>query len=441
MENISLITYLSCVISRLAYLNNDRFLEKYVQIMDIKELSTQLNEIKKVEATNIFNPKIKNLLKISNQINNINYKKRDTNENYKNAILNSSEVQYFILSTSNYSSVYLIADKRTNTIVIAFRGTSSPKSSFSYLKVTSTFPYKMCDKTKDGYLLGIFKIVSEIYYTITECIHYLSINFLKNNQFKLIATGHSLGGCCAQILSYLWIKLHPTNKMCCITFGAPRVMNGPLIEKYIDLINKHKIQFERIITDGDPFPKLPSNIKPFSPEKTYYHVDDMDKKLENVALFCSNYHKTKKLKCNIKSKTKRAKIHKYNHGSYLSINYAKASQGLTDFKKEIKRDTKLNTVCRIIIGGNKEPSRVSFFNLQQLKTPKNKTLKNLRTKLSKIFFTDYKHHDIYMNKNVLDELIKQASMMGEDDLNPLKTDKYVNVIEYIGKPNKDLICV
>jgi hypothetical protein len=64
-------------------------------------------------------------------------------------------------------------------------------------------------------------------------------------------------------------------------------------------------------------------------------------------------------------------------------------------------------------------------------------------KLSKIVFTDYKHNDIYMNKQILDELIKQSTVMSEDNLNPLKTDTYVNITEYINinKPNKSLICI
>jgi hypothetical protein len=443
MADISLITYMSCIMSRLAYLNNNNFLDKYTQIMNIKELSSQLSDIKNVDATKIFSPKIKNILKISKQMNDINYKKHGPNKNV--SLVESKDIKYFIISNSNYSSVYLIADKRTNAIFIAFRGTSSPKSGMSYSKITSVLPFNTCDtnKTNNGYLLGVFKIVGEIFYTITECIHFLSNDFLKTKNIKLITTGHSLGGGMAQIFSYLWIKLHALNTICCVTFGGPRVMNGSLITKYIDLINKHKIQFARIVTDGDPFPKLPPNTKGTNPNNTYYHVDDMDPTLEKVALFCSNYKKTKKLICNVKNKTKRAKIHMYNHGSYLSINYAKASQGLTDYKKEIKRNNRLKTICRIIIGGNNEPCRVSFFNLQEIKTHNKSAIKNLTMKLSKIMFTDYKHNDIYMNKQILNELIKQSTVMSEDDLNPLKTDTYVNITEYINikKPNKSLICI
>ena len=91
MEDISLITYLACIISRLVYFDNTHFLKKYTQIMDIKKLSNQLEKIKKVDQENIFTPKTDNLLEISRLINKINYKKTD--------ILDSKHVKYIIIST------------------------------------------------------------------------------------------------------------------------------------------------------------------------------------------------------------------------------------------------------------------------------------------------------------------------------------------------------
>ena len=72
MENISLITYLACIISRLSYFDNTNFLEKYTQIMDITYLSKQLHKIKDIDNQNIFTPKIQNILQINKSINSIN---------------------------------------------------------------------------------------------------------------------------------------------------------------------------------------------------------------------------------------------------------------------------------------------------------------------------------------------------------------------------------
>lgn len=438
---ISLITYLSCIMSRLSYFNNDNFIDKYTRILNIKELSAQLTKIKNVSHNNIFNPSVSNLIPISLKANIINYK--DFKEDA--GLTTNDNMKYIIISTSNYSSVFLIADKRTNSIFISFRGTSSLKSGLSYVKLTSTLPFEPCAKTKDGYLLGVFKIVGDVFYTISEGIRFLSSQFLKLQNVKIISTGHSLGGGCAQIFSYLWIKRNPTSNICCTTFGAPRVMNGPLIEKYINLITKRKIHFERIITDGDPFAKLSPKTAGLPAARTYYHVDDYDEKLTKVALFCTNYKKTKKVICGLKNKTARAKIDVSNHGSYLGINYDKSAQGLTDLKKEIHRDKKSNTICRIIIGSSNavnEPSKVVFFNLQVIKTPNRGFIKNITMKVSKKLLTDYKHQDIYMNTRIFNKLIKDSIPIETDDLNPLKTDTYSNIEELVNSsaPKKELIC-
>ena len=56
MAKISLITYISCVISRLVYFHNTEFLEKYTDIFNLKDLSSQLKEIKEASKGNIFVP-------------------------------------------------------------------------------------------------------------------------------------------------------------------------------------------------------------------------------------------------------------------------------------------------------------------------------------------------------------------------------------------------
>ena len=439
MGEIPLISYLSCIMSRLAYVNNDQFLNKYVEIFNISELSNQFKKFKNLNFVkrDIFDLKTDNLLEISKKINKINYTHKTDSD------LSSSDIKYIIISTSNYSSVYLVADKRTNIIFIAFRGTSSIKSMLSYAKPTSVLPFITCSKktSKSGYMLGIFKIVGEIFYTISEGIEYLKNNFLKSKNVNLVTTGHSLGGGCAQTFSYLFIKKNPSRNICCVTFGSPRVMNGHLIKKYIKLIHENKIQFERIITDGDPFAKLPPTHNMTSKTRTYYHVDNMAPELQSNALFCTNFKKTKKLKCGLKNKTNRAKIEKKNHGNYLAINYEKAAQGITNTKKEIEQNKQFETICRIIIGGNEDQQKVSFFSLQKIKTPQGTTIKNITRKISKLLITDYKHPDIYMNSSIFNKLIEESKPLEKNNLNPLETEEYVNIEEYVNKAQGSLMCL
>ena len=46
-----------------------------------------------------------------------------------------------------------------------------------------------------------------------------------------------------------------------------------------------------------------------------------------------------------------------------------------------------------------------------------------------------------MNARIFDIIIKESTPIEPDDLNPLKTDTYVNVEEYVTKPKRELICL
>ena len=426
--DIPLISHICSVLSRLSYMNNSNFLHHYVEIFKIPEFKSQLHKIKSVSDENIFEPKIQNISTINEKINTI------TKEKYKqNNDFDSSHIKYVSISTSNYSSVYIIADKLTNTISIAFRGTYSIKSALSYLKLTSIKPYKTNKKSNDGILLGIFKIVGEIFYTICESIHFLSKDFLKTNDYKLITTGHSLGSGCAQIFSYLLIKNNPKLKITCVTFGGPRTMNKSLISKYNNFIENKIIMFRRYITNGDPIPLLPFTTN--SGNNSYYHTDDDNDKMSFTSISCKNVIKTNKVLCNLNNKTKKIKPKAKYHSVYLGVYYKGAGEDLFKTTKEIKRQNG-NTVCRITTGGNNEPYKVVFFLLDDLKTKThvnkffNKTIK----KLKKIFTTDYKHQDIYMNTKIFNNLMENSVILNEDNLNPTKFDKIEKIEQTSRRP-------
>ena len=429
--DIPLISLLSCVMSRLTYFDDTRFLNKYLQILNINELNKQIINLKNQDISNIFDLKIKNIIQINKQINEINY-------NNKPNILSSEYIQYISISTSNYSGIYIVANKLMNTIFVCFRGTYSVKSGLSYLKFSSFYPKNVCNGSNDGYLLGVFKVTSEIFYTIEESINYLSTHFLKTSKIKIVTTGHSLGGGAASIFSYLWVKYNPELKIACITFGSPRVMNGPLIQKYNKLIHNKIIMFKRYITNGDPFAKLPITSKKF--ENSYYFPDDYDESLNFVAITCKNIQKSQKVSCNLKNKTKKRKINIKYHGMYLGITYKSAANNVTNLKKEIKRDANNDTICRIIIGGNNEKFRAVFYNLNEAKNKKQEFITSKIDKIQKTFFqVDYKHQDIYINKEMFEKLIKNSTELDNENLNPLISDKIVKIQHK--NPNQELNCI
>ena len=430
--DIPLISYISSILSRLSYMNNTNFLHYYDEIFKVSELRDQLYKIKEVRDEDIFEPIINNIDIINKKINTI------TKKHLIHKSDDSSNVKYISISTSNYSSVYIVADKLMNTIFIAFRGTYSLKSALAYFKLTSLEPYKICKNNPGGVLLGIFKIVGEIFYTIKESIHFLSSTFLKTNNYKLISTGHSLGGGCSQIFSYFLVKQNPKIKITCVTFGGPRVMNKFLVDKFNNYIERNIIMFKRYVTNGDPISLLPLTTK--RGNVSYYHPDEENERIINTAIVCKNIKKTQKVLCNLRNKTKKNKPDLKFHGMYLGVSYDGAGEGITKTTKEIIRYHG-NTVGRIIFGGNNEKSHAVFFLLDDLKTKtkSNSIVYEVIKKLKKTFTTDYKHQDIYMNTKIFNHLLKKSVVLDDDNMNPILFTELIEIEQ--DKAKSELYCV
>jgi hypothetical protein len=430
--DIPLISYISSILSRLSYMNNTNFLHYYDEIFKVKELRDQLHKIKEVDDKDIFDPIVNNIDIINKKINTI------TKKHLIHKSDDSSNVKYISISTSNYSSVYIVADKLTNTIFIAFRGTYSLKSALAYFKLTSIEPYKICKNNPGGLILGIFKIVGEIFYTIKESIHFLSSTFLKTKNYKLVSTGHSLGGGCSQIFSYFLVKQNPKIKITCVTFGGPRVFNKYLVDKFNNYIERNIIMFKRYVTNGDPITLLPLTRK--KGNDSYYHPDEENDKMDYTAIVCRNVKKTQKALCNLRNKSKKQKPDLKFHGTYLGVSYSGAGEDILKTTKEIVRSHG-NTVCRIIFGGNNEKTRAVFFLLDDLKT-KTKTndiVSEVITRLKKTFTTDYKHQDIYMNTRIFNDLLKKSVVLDDDNMNPTLFTELVEIDQGKGQP--ELYCV
>lgn len=414
--NIPFISYYASILSRLSYFDNTDFLQKYLQICNLPEIKNECKKIKNIDFQNIFQDNAKKIInKTKKKINNINL-----NNNFIH--ISSENIKYICISNSNYSSVYIIADKISNTIFVSFRGTYSLKSMSSYTKISSLVPVKTCKNNDDGYILGIFKIVSEIFYTIMESINLLNKTFLKNNNYKLITTGHSLGGSCGFIFSFLWLKYDVKHKICCITFGSPRVLNKTAIEKMIFFTNNNQFFFRRYVNEGDIFPFLPA-MK--TKNTSFYHMNE------------NNINKINTLFL-IKKKEKK-KILEY-HEIYLGISFKYAAQDLKNLKKEIKRNKEGDTICRIIIGGNNKKFNISFFNLNDAKYSKKTYVQRKLIKFYKKIIIDYKHQDIYINKITFQKIIKNGYKETNINLlNPLIYNKIISINHT--KKRKQLFCL
>jgi hypothetical protein len=216
-------------------------------------------------------------------------------------------------------------------------------------------------------------------------------------------------------------------------------MNKALIDKFNNYIEKNNIMFRRYVTNGDPIALLPFTTK--SGNNSYYHPDDNNDKMSHLAISCKNIKKTNKVLCNLHNKTKKNKPHPKFHSVYLGILYKGAGEDLTKTTKEINRYNG-NTVCRIITGGNNESYKSVFFLLDELKTSNKKDHSNFSIKIEKfkkIFTTDYKHQDIYMNTKIFNNLLQNSVILDDKNLNPIIFDKLATIEQTKFKP--ELYCL
>ena len=199
------------------------------------------------------------------------------------------------------------------------------------------------------------------------------------------------------------------NKICCITFGSPRVMNFQANKLFNKLVEMKYIYFKRIIVLKDPIIELPLSTLKY--ESSYYHPDeDINVKNKNVIISNTNT------------------ISKYytleSHGNYLNILFKGTT--LLDPHKEIKRYNlqkknyskyvKGYTVCRIIIGGDNILYKAVFFILDDAKV----NLDNIDLYKDVIRLMNEEHQDINMTNKTFNHLLHNAHILKNNDLNPLK---------------------
>jgi hypothetical protein len=262
--NLHFISFLGAALSRLAYVDDNKFLKYFCKIMSPAYIHTSLLEgidnvpenklgllledqiIFKLNHTNpfsmftyIYPPK--NSTDRSPQKKYIDFMKLDMPHNINNIIQGKSSknerithipgtytqkrgfspiplgvdtVKYISIAWSNYGEVFVVANKNMpKTIFVIFRGTYSSQTFSLYTTPASITPFSTCNG--DKFLYGIFKVSTEMIHTIIESIRHLAVNFLgatvgDGNPIKIFSTGHSLGGAMCTIFSYLWMKIKKT---------------------------------------------------------------------------------------------------------------------------------------------------------------------------------------------------------------------------------------
>ena len=418
--DIHFISFLSSVLSRLAYMDDNKFLNSYNAIMGPVIHPEILQSINQVNANSLSDllddQKTFGLNKDANDIFK-NYEYQYKGKNYIDFLgLNMPQnvniingdlpgtvtyplqgqatspdtVKYISIGWSNYGEIYVVADKRMpNTIFLLFRGTYSAKTAALYTKPTSIVPLTVCTNsagTKEQFLYGIFKPTTEMIHTIIEAITYLATSFLsasEPNSVKIFTTGHSLGGAMCSNFAYLWMGIKKTapynnapynvlsDNIVCVSLGAPRCMGTSVAKKFCDFVSQKKILFLRITTKGDPVAAVP--------KFGFSHPCSDDSKMRmEIAEDCNsqltmrptpNVNYNGELDC-LNYKARAYVLNALSHTIYLDILYTKAVD-IPKFLKgmgiaqEVSRTADKSTVCRLIEGQKSAGYKAIFFDVNK----------------------------------------------------------------------------
>jgi hypothetical protein len=414
--DIHFISFLGSTLARLAYMDDNKFLTNYSQIIGPVIQPKILQGINNVDSNNLGalldDQKIFGLDKSPNDIFS-NYEYQYKGKNFIDFIkLNMPQniniingdiagnimypipgqqtpldtVKYISIGWSNYGEIYVVADKRMpTTLFLIFRGTYSAKTASLYSKPTSVVPLTVCKDSRgepEKFLYGIFKPTTEMIHTIIEAMRYLATDFLgatNPNSVKIFTTGHSLGGAMCSNFAYLWMGIKKTppynsapynvlaDNIVCVSLGAPRCMGSSVAKKFCNFASQKKILFLRITTRGDPVPALP-------PKTGFQHPCSDDSKMRmEISEDCNaqltmrptpNVNYAGELDCQ-NYKTRAYIPNALSHTIYLDIVYTKAVDIPKFFKgigiaQEVSRGPDGSTICRLVMGQSAKYKAIFF---------------------------------------------------------------------------------
>lgn len=297
----------------------------------------------------------------------------DSSQNCNLPPVNLSENVIMVsIATSNYSTVYVVSDKRNPELTyVIFRGAADGKSASSYNRPSSITPTTV---DEDGYLYGIFKILMDHIHEIMSAIKWVRNKVGKDIPWRLVTTGHSLGGALASIFAYLYAKsIHhikenltdepitdntditftePTDPITCVVFGTPRVFSKETANKFCQFVSENKIEYRRIVTANDPLPGLPfrkfgyrhpCSDDPDMQNKIYVQCD---KKIKKYSLTRCNrpsgieFNYDTPMNCGLGKQTRKFKsvgTLLTDHMEYLGIGYSSAINLKKTLFNEIKK--------------------------------------------------------------------------------------------------------
>ncbi|ELP90665.1 lipase containing protein, putative [Entamoeba invadens IP1] len=154
-----------------------------------------------------------------------------------------SSLQYY--SKTFCPAHYICVDHTIGAIVISCRGTSTITDCIA----DCTFCYEsLCVRGVYGLVhKGIYQTASTIYVKILPTLHTLTLEY---PDYKILCTGHSLGGAVAQVLTILLRAKHQEFDTNCIVFGAV-----PSVSENIANMEEFQSSVVSIINGSDMIPR------------------------------------------------------------------------------------------------------------------------------------------------------------------------------------------
>ena len=178
------------------------------------------------------------------------YKRRITNNTFPESFMNWDIIQYGEISNDNY--YYIFKNDEFKQIIIAFPGTLNI---FQLIEEGLGSFFEKFDLNSSDILIS--KYFGERALLLLKIIFTEKINTLLNNNYKIITTGHSLGGAIAQAFMFFAIKYKKinitSNSPIIITYAQPKVGN----QNFVYYLEKNSHFILRFLKKDDIVPKIP----------------------------------------------------------------------------------------------------------------------------------------------------------------------------------------
>nr|CAG8513948.1 8900_t:CDS:2 [Entrophospora candida] len=220
------------------------------------------------------------------------------------------------------TQVFIAKDSTSKQLIISYRGTV--KSSFRNILTDGSLvlrPYPPAPNAKVH--TGFFKAFLESIKDVTEEV----TNFMETNpDFKVVVTGHSLGGAIATLTALDLVqnnkKLVSEENLFIFTYGSPRIGN----QEFANFVD-NQLKLNRIVNFEDAVPRLPPKFLDYKHSGSEFWISDPAKTPTDAIIECQGQEDNK---CSLSVKPLKLNIRDHE-GPYIGV----SMEDCPDFSKSL----------------------------------------------------------------------------------------------------------